>query len=215
MTEKLVAEVPARPSTVLVVDDEEPNRQLLSALLSAQGFGVLTARDGESALAAIERGDVDLVLLDVMMPGMDGIEVCRRVRQELGRTELIIVFVTALSDRDSRMRAKVAGANDFLVKPVDSYELAFRTRQWLKLGRLHELAESVQRLSAGLAALASESTALAAPIEAAARASEAGQGREHAPSLHEAAVQLVRIGADARRLIEQASPRPSEPEKPT
>jgi X-X-X-Leu-X-X-Gly heptad repeat protein len=207
MTEKGGSAVAARHSTVLVVDDEEPNRQLLSALLSAQSFRVLTARDGASALSAIEQGGIDLVLLDVMMPGMDGIEVCRRVRQELRQTELIIVFVTALSDRDSRMRAKAAGANDFLVKPVDSYELSFRTRQWLKLGRLNELADGVQRLSAGLQALASESAELAAAIEAAAQASEAGKGAPVAPSLREAAARLVRIGADARLVIEQATPR--------
>lgn len=143
--------VPPRAGTLLIVDDEEPNRQLLSALLGAQGFHALVARDGPSALELIERGNIELVLLDVMMPGMDGIEVCRRVREQLRNRDITIVFVTALSDRDSRLRAKVAGANDFLVKPIDSYELSFRVENWMKLRSLQALERENQQLLARVA----------------------------------------------------------------
>jgi len=142
--------VPPKPGTLLIVDDEEPNRQLLSALLGAQGYHALLARDGPGALELIAQGNIDLVLLDVMMPGMDGIEVCRRVREQLADRDITIVFVTALSDRESRLRAKVAGANDFLVKPIDSYELSFRVENWMKLRNLRVLELEKTRLAARL-----------------------------------------------------------------
>lgn len=135
-----MADIATRPARrcVLVVDDEEPNRVLMSALLTAQGYETRVARDGPSALLELERGDVALVLLDMMMPGMDGLEVCRRAREQPEGHEVTIVFLTALSDRDSRHRAKAAGADDFLVKPVEGFELSFRVSNWLKMRRLTE-----------------------------------------------------------------------------
>ena len=211
----------ARP-TVLVVDDEEPNRQLLSALLSAQGFRVLTARDGPSALALLAAGGIELVLLDVMMPAMDGIEVCRRVRQELRLNELTIVFVTALSDRDSRMRAKAVGANDFLVKPVDSYELAFRAHQWLKLGRLSELYENVRRLAASLSSLSQSTSDVSAQLHAALAAATQHDGGDAASLLRAltgdlsgAVDQLQNISADSKRIASQARDLSVPPQAPS
>jgi CheY-like chemotaxis protein len=203
-----------RRRTVLVVDDEEANRQLMSALLSALGLKVLTARDGSSALSMLAEGGIDLVLLDVMMPGMDGMEVCRRVREELHLTELFIVFVTALSDRDSRMRAKQAGANDFLVKPVDSFELHFRARQWLKLGQLRDVEDNVQRLERGLHALAEAARGLTAPLAEAANRVQAtaSQASELARTAIDAAEQLGQISADATRLVTESRESRSGPQ---
>jgi CheY-like chemotaxis protein len=157
---------PRGPSerSVLIVDDEEPNRQLLAAVLGARGYATITARDGPTALDLVRRGGIDLMLLDVMMPGMDGVEVCQRIRNELGERELTIVFVTALSDRESRMRAKLAGADDFLVKPVESFELMFRVENWMKLRSLRELELRAQELTQHMQDLESTARTLSTQI---------------------------------------------------
>jgi CheY-like chemotaxis protein len=214
MPESRPSEAPPRKSRVLVVDDEEPNRQLLSALLSAQGFQVFTARDGPSALAQLQSADIDLMLLDVMMPGMDGMEVCRRVRQELALPELIIVFVTALSDRESRMRAKAAGANDFLVKPVDSFELTFRAHQWLKLGHLRDLTERRAELEQGLLAVselardvAAQLTELAIEARGSAREpNQAGSADNLSSGLARAVERLTQASRDSQQLASRPGP---------
>ena len=172
--------VPPKPGSLLIVDDEEPNRQLLAALLGAQGYNALVARDGPSALELIAHGSLDLVLLDVMMPGMDGIEVCRRVREQIGNRDVTIVFVTALSDRDSRFRAKVAGANDFLVKPIDSYELAFRVENWMKLRGLRAIEREREQLTLRLSRAESRARMLA--VQLAELAAECARGA-HDPAL--------------------------------
>lgn len=154
----------ANERSVLIVDDEEPNRQLLAAVLGARGYATITARDGPTALDLVRRGGIDLMLLDVMMPGMDGVEVCQRVRNELGERELTIVFVTALSDRESRMRAKLAGADDFLVKPVESFELMFRVENWMKLRTLRELELRAQELTQHMQDLESAARTLSTQI---------------------------------------------------
>jgi signal transduction histidine kinase len=124
-----------------VVDDEPPNRDLLAHLLSSQGYRVLTAGDGASALAAIRQGGVGLVLVDIMMPRMDGIEVCQAIRRELKLPNLPVIFVTSLSDRESRVRAKEAGADDYLVKPIDTLELLIRVENLWKLRQYYEIVE--------------------------------------------------------------------------
>lgn len=130
---------------ILVVDDEEPNVALLSSLLSSQNYTVFTALDGESALSILAEEPIDLVLLDMMMPRMDGIEVCSHVRNVMGRRTLPIVFTTALSDRESRVRGKAAGADDFLVKPIDVLELFVRVENLLRLSAYHKLVEKGQQ----------------------------------------------------------------------
>ena len=117
----------AHSARILVVDDESVNRRLMRAILEVHGYEVIEAADGPTALALIAGGALDLVLLDVMMPGIDGIEVCRRVRGELARPFLPVIVITALSDAESRTRAKAAGANDVLGKPIHLDELIARS----------------------------------------------------------------------------------------
>jgi len=117
---------------ILIVDDELPNRLVLEAILVPEGFEVEHATDGEQALACIAAGDIDLVLLDVLMPVLGGIETCRRIREELARPFLPVIMVTALSDRGSRTRSKSCGADDFLVKPIHEEELLARVRNLLQ-----------------------------------------------------------------------------------
>jgi CheY-like chemotaxis protein len=192
----------ARERFVLIVDDEEPNRQLLSALLSAQGYTVKIACDGPSALEQVKAGGVDLMLLDVMMPGMDGVEACQRIRKELGIRDLTIVFVTALSDRESRMRAKLAGADDFLVKPIDSFELTFRVSNWMKLRTLRDFELCSAELEHKLGEAATRAQGLAEKLsELAARIGSAQTLDQHSLSreLSASAMELAELTEAARR----------------
>ena len=118
---------------VLVVDDVQPNLKLLEARLSAEYFEVLTATNGPDAIAICEMGGCDIVLLDVMLPGMDGFEVCRRLRAASETVHLPIVLVTALDRPADRVRGLEAGADDFLTKPVDEIALIARVRSLARL----------------------------------------------------------------------------------
>ncbi len=126
-------------ATILVVDDDARNRRLLRAILTAKGYAVAEAADGEESLLAVAAGGVDLVLMDVMMPGIDGIEACRRLRKDHPQGRLPVIFVTALADRDSRVRAKDVGADDFLTKPIDEFEVLVRVRNLLEVKAYHDL----------------------------------------------------------------------------
>ena len=118
---------------VLVVDDNPPNLKLLEARLNAEYFEVLTATNGPDAIAVCERGECDIVLLDVMMPGMDGFEVCRRLKGQIATAHLPIVLVTALDQPSDRVRGLEAGADDFLTKPIDEVALIARVRSLARL----------------------------------------------------------------------------------
>jgi two-component system, cell cycle response regulator len=131
---------------ILVVDDEPLNRRLLEAMLLGEGFDMVEAADGPRALAALADRSIDLVLLDVMMPGMSGFDVCQRIRGELGLASLPVVFVTALGDRTSRIRGKDVGADDFLTKPIDDVELLVRVRSLIRLKRHHDEKEGQRQL---------------------------------------------------------------------
>ncbi|HEY6881471.1 MAG TPA: response regulator [Polyangiales bacterium] len=113
-------------SSILVVDDENASGELVATLLRSQGYCVKLVADGRAALPIIARGGVDLVLLDLMMSRMDGVEVCAYVRNELRELMLPILITTSLNDRESRIRAKEAGADDVLIKPIDGLELLVR-----------------------------------------------------------------------------------------
>ncbi len=131
---------------ILVVDDVEQNLALLGGLVRSLGYEVETARDGLEALAKLALG-VDLVLLDVMMPGLDGYEVARRVRADARTADLPIILVTVLDSREDRVKAIQAGASDFIAKPVDKTELLVRISSQL---RLKEAQDALKRSQAGL-----------------------------------------------------------------
>ena len=118
---------------VLIVDDEPYNRQLLEAMLAPEAFLLMSAASGEDALAIVGHQAPDLILLDVMMPGMDGYHVAAAVKGNPATRNIPIIMVTALDDREARMRGLQAGAEDFVSKPVDRAELCVRVRNLLRL----------------------------------------------------------------------------------
>ncbi len=137
---------------VLVVDDGETNRALVEAFLGDLDCSLRSAVDGESALAAIEDETPDLVLLDVQMPGLDGYEVCRRIKARPGGRLLPVVMLTALDHANDRVLALEAGADDFMTKPVDRVELVARVRSALRLKALYDTLDSAEHVIFSLAA---------------------------------------------------------------
>lgn len=146
-----------QPKRILIVDDEKLNRKLLEDLIASLGHEPETARDGVEALAKLKL-DIDLVLLDVMMPGMDGFEVARRIRKDPETSHIPIVMVTALTSEKDRLSAVQAGANDFIAKPIDKTELQVRTESLLKMKEAQDaikrhremLEETVQKRTVSL-----------------------------------------------------------------
>ena len=126
------------PANVLVVDDTPHNVKLLADILGAKGFRALTAASGEEALAKLAAEPVDLVLLDVMMPGLSGYDVCRRVRADPATALLPIVLVTSLDPHEERVKGIEAGADDFLQKPIHQAELLARVRSLLRIKSLQD-----------------------------------------------------------------------------
>jgi putative two-component system response regulator len=122
-----------KPARVLVVDDEERNRRLLIAMLEAEGYSASEAADGAQALELARQNPPDIILLDVMMQDMDGYEVARALKSDAATHAIPVVMVTALDDRESRLRGLEAGAEEFVTKPVDRNELRIRVRNLLRL----------------------------------------------------------------------------------
>jgi len=120
-------------TTILVVDDEPANRALIRAYLHGHGYDLIDAASGDQALVIAAATPIDLVLLDVLMPGLDGFEVARRIRATASETFLPIVLVSALTDQASRRQGLEAGADEFLSKPVDPQELVLRVRNLISL----------------------------------------------------------------------------------
>ena len=126
-------------ATVLVVDDHPDGRKILQSLLSHHGYRVIVAANGFEALSLAAAHSPDIILLDIMMPDIDGYEVCRRLRDDPALAEVPVVMVTALHDREARLRGIEAGADDFLVKPFDPVELTTRVRSIARLNRYRRL----------------------------------------------------------------------------
>ncbi len=126
-------------NTILIVDDERLGRETLKMLLVNQNYHLVFANDGAEALQKAAEFVPDLILLDVMMPDMDGFEVCQRLRANTLLAEVPIILVTALDDRDSRLRGIEAGADDFVTKPFDRAELRTRVRTITRLNRFRRL----------------------------------------------------------------------------
>jgi signal transduction histidine kinase len=121
------------PATILVVDDEIQDRKLLEALLRPEGYLTRSAANGEEALASVAQSAPDLILLDLMMPGMDGYEVARRLKANPATSNIPIIMITVQDDRNARLAGLNAGAEEFLTKPVDRAELWLRVRNLLRL----------------------------------------------------------------------------------
>ncbi len=136
---------------ILVVDDEPRNVLLLEALLKIQNFNVLKASNGEDALHMITQTDIDVVLLDIMMPGMNGYEVCRRIKGNPATRMVPVVLVTALDDMDSKIKGIESGADDFITKPVNKIELIARTKSLVNVKRLNNNLTSIENVLFSLA----------------------------------------------------------------
>lgn len=134
----------AKP-VILVVDDQPMNSELLEAHLVPQGYEILKAGDGATALDIIAKSTVDLVLLDVLMPGMDGFDVARRVRQEKARRRLPIILITALREAEDRVKGIEAGCDDFISYPVEKTELLARVRSLLRIKTDNDLVRKYQK----------------------------------------------------------------------
>jgi class 3 adenylate cyclase len=127
-----------KPARILIVDDNATNRDILDTRLKAHGFATLQAVDGEEAIDAARREHPDLILLDVMMPKLDGIEVCRRLRADESLPFIPIILVTAKSDTKDVVAGLDAGADEYLTKPFDQAALVARVRSALRLKSLHD-----------------------------------------------------------------------------
>jgi adenylate cyclase len=133
--------------TVLAVDDQPPNLRLLDAVFSPRGYRVITASSGEQALELLPSSEADLVLLDIVMPGLDGYEVCRRIRSDPSTAFLPVVMITASGDQEKK-RAIEAGADDFVSKPFHQGELLARVASLVRIKRYHD---TITRQAAELA----------------------------------------------------------------
>jgi len=139
------------PTDILVVDDMEPNRLLLRTYLTARGFGVREASNGQEALDMVQQRRPDLILLDVMMPGLTGYDVCERLRGLPGGQLIPIIMQTALEGSEEKARAADAGADDFISKPIDGTELVTRVRSLLRIKRLTDALDGAEHTIVALA----------------------------------------------------------------
>ncbi|MDY7032822.1 MAG: response regulator [Thermodesulfobacteriota bacterium] len=145
----------AHKKTILIVDDEERNIKLLKAMLTSEGHSIYSALNGKDALKMAVDICPDIILLDVMMPGLDGFEVCKRIKQNKTTRSIPVLMVTALNTKDNHIKGIEAGADDFLTKPVDRAELRIRVKSLLRIKSFHdellsqynEITEKNQRLS--------------------------------------------------------------------
>ena len=144
-----------KPPLILIVDDSEANRDILARRLETSGYQFATAADGEMALELSRRLLPDLILLDVMMPKLDGFEVCRRLKADANLPFIPIILVTARSDTRDVVRGLDVGGDEYLTKPVDQSALVARVRSLLRIKELHDtVQEQARQLAAQSAELA-------------------------------------------------------------
>jgi putative two-component system response regulator len=136
-----------RPEVILIADDEDAGRKAIESAITGQGYEFLRARDGREALALSAEREPDLALIDVMMPELDGIEVCRRLRADHRLRELPLLLITALDDRQVKLDGLEAGADDFLGKPIDRAEIRTRVRSILRLNRFRKIRDCNARMA--------------------------------------------------------------------
>ena len=132
--------------SILVVDDDERNRSLMSAILVNTGYVVDTAQDGNEAIEKISDFKPDIILLDVVLPGMSGYDVCAKLKNDPETGRIPIVLVTALTDPDARIRGFDAGANEYLMKPIDAREMLCRVRNLLRIKEFEDLLQEHNEL---------------------------------------------------------------------
>jgi putative two-component system response regulator len=134
------------PSTILIVDDEYSGRETLQSILEGEGYNLVMAENGPQAIVQAKSILPDVILLDVMMPGMTGFEVCEKIRNDPQVAEIPIIILTALDDRDSLLRGLKAGADDFISKPFDRFELRARLIGITRLNRYQKLLKERENL---------------------------------------------------------------------
>lgn len=134
-------------SGILVVDDLPQNLELVEDLLAPLGYCVAKASSGADALRKVKEETPDLILLDVTMPGLDGYEVCRRLKADADTASIPVLILTALSGHEERVKAMEAGADDFLSKPFNGLELLTRVRSLVRIKKLHDQVEAYRRMA--------------------------------------------------------------------
>jgi putative two-component system response regulator len=134
------------PSTILIVDDEDSGRETLQSILEGEGYNLVMAENGPQAIAKAKAILPDVILLDVMMPGMTGFEVCEKIRNDPQVAEIPIIILTALDDRESLLTGLKAGADDFISKPFDRFELRARLIGITRLNRYQKLLGEREKL---------------------------------------------------------------------
>jgi putative two-component system response regulator len=143
---------PVSDSTrILIVDDDDRNLKLIGSMLRLEAYDVIKASNGEEALSALRQADFDLILSDVMMPCMDGFELCRRIKQDSSMRMTPVIMLTALDDVESKVKAIESGADDFMNKPPNKMELFARIKSLVNLKRIHSKMASIHNVIFSLA----------------------------------------------------------------
>jgi putative two-component system response regulator len=136
----------AQEGKILLVDDEPANLKLLEAILKSKGYRIVTATNGQEALQRVAEERPDVILLDVMMPIMNGFEVARALKAARETSHIPIIMITAMEDRQTRIQGLAAGAEDFLNKPVDKDEVAARVRNLFRLKKYHDMVKDQNQI---------------------------------------------------------------------
>lgn len=127
---------------ILIVDDEASNLELAEAIVTQEGYQAVTAVDGEAALKAVQQNRPDIILMDIVMPKMNGIEACRKIKTNPLSYAIPIIIITAFNSQEEKLKAIQAGADDFIAKPFDRAELSARLKSLLRLKAIHDRFES-------------------------------------------------------------------------